>query len=214
MIQLRPIVMLALVTLLAQPILGGTASGGSLLCGDSTAPECGGSCPSGESCGVARGAPGCECAPLIVTPLAIGKLAIKLNFSTPAKDSVTLTGTLPIPDGFDPTAKVLGLDIGGVVRSFTLDAKGKAQTATDKVTLTVRASRGIVLAQDAKFTVKISKGSLAGEFTDEGLTDADVDKEPRSVDVQVTVEDASRSAKTAVLTYKAKQGKTGSASGK
>lgn len=214
MIQRRSLVTLTLVTLLAQPLVGGIACAGDLLCGESTAPECGGSCPSGESCGVARGAPGCACAPLIVTPLTIGKLAIKLNFSSPAKDSVTFAGTLPIPDGFDPTGKTVGVDVGGVVRSFVLDAKGKAQTATDKVVLTVRASRDIVLAQDAKFTLKISKSDLAGELADEGLTDADVDKEPRSVGVQVTVQDTGRSAKIAILTYKAKQGKTGSASGK
>ena len=120
-------------------------------------------------------------------PLALSKLRISLNFAPAGgKDAVSLIGTLPVPAGFVVAGQRVTLDVGGVVKDFVLDAKGsspKGQTSSFK--LRVKAEKGVVAAQNAKFTAKLSKGTFASLLADEGLTNTTIKAALRAVPVVI-----------------------------
>ncbi|MFN8642288.1 MAG: hypothetical protein U0802_11770 [Candidatus Binatia bacterium] len=138
------------------------------------------------------------------------KLSIKLSFASVGNDAIKLTGTLPIPNGFPVDGARVVVDVGGVIKSFTLDAKGKAAVGDDKVALAVRAKGGVVLAQDAALSAKFKKGTFADKLVDEGLTNRTVSDLPVTVSVQVDVGPVVYTS-SPTLTYTAKAGKTGKA---
>lgn len=189
-------------------LVTGTASAQE--CANSAAPACGGDCPADSVCrnDSSTGVPACAC--VVAENLTVVKLSIKLSFAKAASDSVQLQALVSVPDGYSPTGDRVVVDVGGVVRGFVLDEKGKAKTDTEQVKLAVKKSGGVVLAQDAKLTVKLKKGSFADQLVDEGLVDATVQKVPVEVDVEVDAAAKPRKKRVA-LTYTAKQGKTGSA---
>jgi len=107
--------------------------------------------------------------------LRILSLAINLRFALNAsgKDSISLSGTLPVPDGFSARNQTAVLDVGGVVKSFLLDSKGSSlPSLTDSFRLRIQARKGVVRAQDARFVAKLSKGTFAPFLQDEGLVNA------------------------------------------
>lgn len=178
-------------------------------CTTAGAPTCDGTCLVGFICVADLGGLGCAC--VEGAPLDVTKLQIKLNFAKPDKDSVSLSAVVPIPADFVVDGKSVVVDVGGVVRSFTLDAKGKGETPDGaKASLKVKAKNGVVAAQGSKLAIKMTKGSFASSFTDEGLTDTTVEDTPVTVAVQVTV-DSANYKKAQPQLYKATQGKTGKA---
>ena len=144
----------------------------------------------------------------VCNPPGVTKLQIKLNFAKASMDGIDLKGTLAVPDGFSPAGATLQVSVGGVVKSFTLDAKGKAKVGTDQAQVFVKKKKGLVLAQDAKLTVKFAKGSFASSLLDEGLVDATVTDAPVTIPVEVVM-NATTYAKAQPQVYTAKQGKTG-----
>jgi len=61
--------------------------------------------------------------------LSVAKLAIKLDFThttAPGRDSMAVSGTLPVPDGFVVEGRQVLFDVGGVIRLFTLDKRGSS----------------------------------------------------------------------------------------
>lgn len=166
--------------------------------------------PDGTACSSSIGQSVCE-GGLCVEPsvLGIGKLRIKLHFAAPAsRDTILLKATLAVPDGFTAAGAQLFIDVGGVVKSFDLDAAGKAKVDTDRVKLTVASTRGVVLAQDAKLSVQFANGSFASWLADDGLTDTTVSELPISIPVRVVM-NGHVYATTQPQTYTAKVGKTG-----
>jgi hypothetical protein len=115
-----------------------------------------------------------------------------------------------VPAGFSAAGATLEVSIGGVVKTFTLDAKGKAKVGTDQAQLTVKAKRGVVAAQDARLSVKLSKGSFASSLVDEGLVNATVADVAVTMPVEIEL-NGKMYASAQPQTYKAKAGKTGSA---
>ena len=95
----------------------------------------------------------------VCNPPGVSKLGIKLNLAKPSLDSIGLKGTLAVPAGFSAAGATLEVSIGGVVKTFTLDAKGKTTVGTDKAQLTVKAKKGVVAAQDAKLVGRIGRSS-------------------------------------------------------
>ena len=144
----------------------------------------------------------------VCNPPGVSKLAIKLNFAKPAHDSIGLKGTLAVPAGFAVAGATLEVSIGGVVKTFTLDAKGKAKVGTDQAKLAVKAKKGVVAAQDAKLSIKLTKGSFASALSDEGLVNATVTEVAVSVPVEIQL-NGTMYAKTQPQLYSAKAGKTG-----
>jgi hypothetical protein len=152
----------------------------------------------------------------VAPPLGVGKLTISLNFAKPAADVIALSGTLPVPDGFTAAGAQVVVDVGGVVKSFTLDAKGRAKVGSDEVSISVKRKRGVVVAQDARLSVRFAKGTFAPQLQDEGLVDPLANgaplgskfEGPVSIGLRVDVNGAVYE-KTQPQTYTAKAGKTG-----
>lgn len=137
-------------------------------------------------------------------------LRIALSFAKEGRDGLVLEGEIPVDAGFDPAGKSLSVDVGGIARSFTLDAKGRGTAADGVAALAVRRTKGTVPAQRARVTVTLRNTSLAADLADEGLTDADASAKPVSVPVSVTLGSTSFDA-VADLVWDAKAGRSGSA---
>jgi PKD repeat protein len=147
--------------------------------------------------------------PTNVSELAVSKMSIKLNFASPQSDSLGISGTLPVPAGFSAKGQTVLVDIGGIVRSFVLDEKGGSPKGSDAFKVAFKAKKGVVAAQTAKFALKLTKADLAADLADVGLEDADLSA-PVSVPVALYF-NGQMFQKNVGLSYKAKQGKTGSA---
>ena len=138
-------------------------------------------------------------------PLSVFKAQLKLNFSKP-NDSISVSGVIPVPADFAFLGKQVITNVGGVVKAFSLDAKGKsAASTTQKLTIS-KPKAGI-----AKFTLKLSKGNFALALSDENLTgNLDIKKESRSARVSIYFNNVMYT-KTQPLEYTAKKAKSGSA---
>lgn len=105
-----------------------------------------------------------------ISSLTVSKKSVTLNLKKPASDSITLSGALPVPAGFNGSGQKVILDVGGVIEIFTLDAKGKSTgSKNDIMTLQVKTVKGQVSAQDAALTVTLKKGDFAAKLADEGF---------------------------------------------
>ncbi len=103
-------------------------------------------------------------------------------------NKVALAGTLPVRAGLPVAGLEVVVDVGGVQRTLTLDAKGKSTPkGTDTFALAVKLADGAVVANPtAKFTLKIGKATLAGLLCDEGVAAAVTGKkQPRSITATV-----------------------------
>jgi hypothetical protein len=143
------------------------------------------------------------------TPLDVTKLKVALNFAKPGKDSISLKGTLSVPEGFDPAGQQVSVNVGGRSRVLTLDEKGKAKTAADSFAVKIKSKGGVVAAQDAKFTVSFKKGDFDGSFTDEGLIDATLSKVPVDIGALLSFSGGKLYHAMTPQLYTAKQGKSG-----
>lgn len=117
--------------------------------------------------------------------LFISKLAVSLNWAKPGNDSLQAAGILTVPTGFTVSGAKVIVDIGGVVKSFTLDSKGGSPKANDSIKIGIKAVKGVVPAQSPKFSIKYSKGTWQGLFLDEGLTNDNASNVPKVVPVAI-----------------------------
>ncbi len=92
-------------------------------------------------------------------PLALKTLLIGLNFAKSASDSVTLTGSLAVPVGFNATGQSVVVIAGGVGRQFVLSSKGKG-TAVPNGLFQLRFNSKAKSTQFGKFTFKLTKASI------------------------------------------------------
>jgi hypothetical protein len=137
----------------------------------------------------------------VAIALTLTSVQIKLNFAKSSSDMVVVKGTLAVPAGFSTAGVVVTLDVGGVVKSFTLDEKGKAKSGNDSFALG-KPKDGI-----AKFTAMFKKGDFAASFADEGLS-GDAKKAPKTVLVTVYFNSQILTSSES-LEYTGKTGKTG-----
>ncbi len=136
------------------------------------------------------------------------KLQIKLNFAKANNDSLTVSGTLPLAAGFAPSGQSMTVDVGGVIRTFALDGKGKSVLpAGETLKLRFKTVKGAVPAQFAPFTVAIARSALAASLTDEGLLNASI-KSPVTVPAIILFTNA-KFALNFTATYAAQLHKTG-----
>jgi hypothetical protein len=144
-------------------------------------------------------------------PLSVTKMSIGLNFKLGGKDGISVAGLLPISAGFSPSGKIAILDVGGVARVFRLDGKGRSQTAFTRLQIGIKATKGVVAAQQSKFAIKFMKGNFAAALADEKLTGAtNVVGEQRTVLVSLYFDNKLYQSQR-VLGYTAKAGSTGKA---
>ena len=149
----------------------------------------------------------------VISPafLNLAKPTISLNFSTPARDSITFSGTLPVPGGFSPDGKSVFVAVGNVLKSFLLNGKAMAKVGGDSIKITIKSTRGTVLQQTSKYTVSLTKGSFSGQLADAGLTDT-TDMTGASVHVPFTVHfDTAPFHTLQTMSYTVKKGTTGKA---
>jgi hypothetical protein len=93
-------------------------------------------------------------APQALTLTAMG---IKLNFKSPfGNDSISLSGTLPVPPGTSLANQQIVLDVGGVIQAFKLDPKGKGPKGNAKIVVSKPSK-----TNTSKFSIKLSKGTYA-----------------------------------------------------
>ncbi|HYF49650.1 MAG TPA: DUF4394 domain-containing protein, partial [Planctomycetota bacterium] len=101
-------------------------------------------------------------------PLTVDKLAIKLSYTKPASDSISFAGSLALPSGFTAAGQkvVINIDsVNGVVKTLTLDAKGKT-TPKGNDSFSIAAPKG----GTAKFAVKLQKGDFFDALQSLGFT--------------------------------------------
>lgn len=158
-----------------------------------------------------------DAAPAAAAFDAKAKFALKLNFSKPGKDTLSLSWTQTVASGFQLSGRVISIDAGGVMASFTLDSKGKAKNDSGTCQIRGKFKNGAAAAdQTAKFTIKLSKGTYAASVADEGLRDdRTYQRESFTVPVFVLIAGTANTltSGTASVTYSAKTDKTGNAKG-
>jgi PKD repeat protein len=143
--------------------------------------------------------------------LTLTKASIKLNFAKPNADSIKFSGSVVVPANFTILGAKVYAAIGNVVKAFTLDAKGSSKVGGDALKISIKAQKGVVSAQTAKFSASLSKGNFAAQLADAGLTgDADVKAVPRTVPFTLEFNGATLQ-KVQTMSYTAKKGKAGMA---
>lgn len=142
-------------------------------------------------------------------PIIDAKLAIKLSFTTPDKDTLKFQGSIPVPAGFSPLGQEVQVDIGGIQRTFLMDAKGKATSGNDKLQFKIKEKNGIVEEQLAKIQVSLKNGNFTSTLQDEGITNEDSAAE-LSIKISITFGENTATLIKPIY-YKAKAGKSGTA---
>lgn len=146
-----------------------------------------------------------------VKELVISKVGIKLNFAKNASDSISLAGTLDVPADFVVANQKIIIDVGGVAKALTLSEKGAVKVGGDSFKMTIKAKKGVVLAQTSKFSAAFTKGTFASQLADENLTGA-ADVKNVSTPIVITFFfNNTALQKTQTVKYSAKTGKTGAA---
>lgn len=117
----------------------------------------------------------------LIAELQVDKLRLKALFAAAGKDSVMMKGVIPnLPAGFSPDGVVLELDFGGVIVSFTLDAKGRAKAANGMAKMKLKCKKNPETRQKefiggpVPLMVKLKGGTWAGLWEAQGF-DPDVD---------------------------------------
>ena len=141
-------------------------------------------------------------------PLTLTRAAIKLNFArTAGSDTIQFSGSVSIPAGFNPDGAKVYFDVGGVAKSFTLNAKGMAKDGNDAVKFAIKAKQGSV----AQFTAAFTKGTFINQLgSATGLIDTTVKNSPVPVKFTVVI-GGGVFQKSQSLSYSATFGKMGAA---
>jgi hypothetical protein len=118
---------------------------------------------------------------LVPTPLVIQSLQIGLNFTTTQSDKLTLTGTLPVPAGFSTLNHSVTVILGGLGRTFILDAKGNG-TAVPNGAFALKLRRN---SPSASFKLALKGAALQQFFADEGFVNKNANNEVHSLRVTI-----------------------------
>jgi hypothetical protein len=135
--------------------------------------------------------------------LKLSRLSIRFNFGRKASDSILLSGTAVLPSGFSPNQQRVFVDIGGIVRTFVLDAKGNGASGGDLMSVRTRKN-----SPAAILSIKLAQSTYLADFADEGLTNADVRSQSATVGVAMVIGTNAFQTDTAV-TYVARKDKSG-----
>ena len=121
--------------------------------------------------------------PVANAVITVPKVTFKLNFTKDNLDTLTLNGHLPV-NGLKPINQIIIVDVGGVVRAFTLNAQGKG-TANKRDTIKLNIAQVSPSPQltRSNFTLQIRNGSFKTALLDEQLTAVPATRSPRSVKV-------------------------------
>ena len=129
----------------------------------------------------------------------VNKFTLKGSFSFPdngaassalKSDSVTLTGTVELPEGLDLTSNDFSIGIGNIIDTVSVNAKGKPklpsalgriQKLQVKLPRLAKGAKNTSAGQTATFTVTLAgTGLSAAGFDTEGITNARLSSEAKS----------------------------------
>jgi len=109
-------------------------------------------------------------------PMKVRQLLVALDFSGANRDRIRIKGTLPLKNtAFTLAGQVVIIDVGGVVKAFTLGADGTATSGSDTIKVKLGKKKG------GQFSVELLNGSFANSFVDEGLVPTQTSRKPRLV---------------------------------
>ena len=105
-------------------------------------------------------------------PTLLTKVKGVVHFSAPGTDVAHITTVIPdVAPGFTPAGKTLTLDFGGLIKTFVLDAKGKAKTADGTVSMQYHTKKGVFPGGPIRVLFNL-KGDFAASWKDEGIDPA------------------------------------------
>lgn len=136
--------------------------------------------------------------------LNVTAMSVKLNFAKPGSDVITAKGSIPLANGFNPSGQTATVYVSGLAFKIPLSAKASGKSGGNSFAIKAGKNSGAIFS----FTLK---GSFAAKLAALGMTNETIIL-PRSIQTTVLVllnNTLFRSDK--LLTYRAKQGKTGSA---
>jgi hypothetical protein len=144
-----------------------------------------------------------------ITPPTTKKATIKLNFKKTAADTISWKGKVTVGAGISLAGLPVTIDVGGATQTFTLKKNGSAKNGGGNTfKLQAKLKKGVTKAGDFNFSFQM-KGDFKAILADYGLIDASVKNVPVTVPISFTV--AKTFATQQGLTYKATQGKNGTA---
>ena len=147
----------------------------------------------------------------VLTPLQVSRIAIKLNFSKAGNDGIMLSGVLPVPANLILNGQPLVVYFGGVIQIFSLDGKGTSKISNNSFKLSARAKKGVIFAQNAKFTAMFSKGDFAQTLAHTGLDGSTTVKNSQKQVLLIILFNSTNFQKTQTVSYTSKMGKMGTA---
>jgi len=136
-------------------------------------------------------------------PLNINKFGISLSFAAGNKDSISISGLVPVPAGFRFAGKKVAFAVGGVQQSFTLDAKGRS--VSKGMTLSTKPG-----SSGSKYTLALRRGMFSPDLAASGFTNSTIGNQPVVVRVKFIFNGILYQADRTTF-YSAKQGKSGKA---
>ena len=139
-------------------------------------------------------------------------LKFKLNLlQENSKDTIKLTLKVPVGDLFDPDGAEVSVTIGDLATDFTLDAQGHGEVEGG----TIKVVPDSANPELRKVTVSLKAGDFLGDLESFGVEDVDTPKGGVTALVPVSVDmDEVTTSEEILVVYKAKEGGTGTASGK
>ncbi len=104
----------------------------------------------------------------LIGDLDVSQFTGKLFFNKNDKDKLTIQGTIPIEQGFDPKDQIAAFSIGSLDLVFTLDKNGKAKEKTQSLEIDLKKKNGVVQAGDRLFVLTVKSTDLSGLFSSYG----------------------------------------------
>ncbi|HYF51549.1 MAG TPA: PKD domain-containing protein [Planctomycetota bacterium] len=94
---------------------------------------------------------------------AVLKATLRINLKSANRDSLTLSGTIPV-NGFVPAGKKVKLLIGSLERNVVLDARGRAGDRSNSLKLMGKMKQGVFVTTPIKFMVQLKNQALLNEL--------------------------------------------------
>ncbi len=115
-------------------------------------------------------------------PLKLLHLHTRLIFTRGNRDSIGVTGFLPIPAGFATAGTKVGIDVNGVPYLAILNSQGRSGSVFK---LYVKSAGGVVPAQTALFSIALKGGTYSPALAASGLTNGDFIRQRVSLVVSI-----------------------------
>jgi hypothetical protein len=148
-----------------------------------------------------------------ITPPDTKNMTVQLNFKKAGqgKDTIQWKGKVTIAAGISLDGIPITVDVGGNSQNFILNKSGKANNGDgNKFNLQASLKKGVTKVGNVKVSFNL-KGNFQETLAPFGLTNATVSNVPVSLPLSFTVGTVAHYGTDLPLTYKAKEGKSGTA---